>query len=148
MSKEKTTEEKLNPEHFTLKEENKDNFKKAVIARSNLTNLFTLEDVEAQQANLEKMQRELEGQIKVSSAVVVNVEKNHPEVAKLSDEKLAAADYLFENKKLLADSETKLKEVVRVSKHYEDVLVLIYEKFGFVVAGDTVIEEPNDEATA
>ena len=139
MSKEKTTEEQLNPEHFTISEANKEDFKKSVIARNSLTNHFTIADIEAQQASLERMDRELTGQIKVSSAVLDNVKRNHPDISDLSDEKLAASSYLFENKKLLADSEVKLADVKKVAKHYEDVLVLIYEKFGFVVASEEII---------
>ena len=140
MSKKKTTEEKLNPEHFTIAQADKEDFKRAIIARDSLTNHFSIADIEAQQVNLERMDRELTGQIKVSSAVVDNVKRNHADISDLSDEKLAAASYLFENKKLLADSETKLAEVKKAAKHYEDVLVLIYEKFGFVVASEEIID--------
>lgn len=123
---------KVKAEDFTIAKENKKNFKQSIIQRSNLTNEFTLADIENHQTQLDKMERELKSQISLTKAVIGNVERNHAFVAKMSDEQLSAAHYLFDNKKLLHDSEAKLKEVVKTKKNYKEVVDTIYKKFGFV----------------
>ena len=122
---------KLNPEDFSIAKSNKD-FKKAIISRSNLTNEFTLEDIEKHEAHLLKNERELVAQISLTKAVVGNVERNHKFVSKMSDEQLAVAAYLHENRALLAKSEGQLKDVRRAMKNYKEVTDTIYNKFGFV----------------
>jgi cysteinyl-tRNA synthetase len=122
---------KINPDDFSIAKKHKD-FKKAVILRGNLTNEFTLEDVETHQAQIVKMERELTAQIKLTTAVVANVERNHEFVAAMSDEQLNIAAYLAENRNLLSEAKKKLKEVEKTKKNYEAVVAAIYEKFGFV----------------
>ncbi len=122
---------KINPDDFSIAKKHKD-FKKAVILRGNLTNEFTLEDVESHQAQIVKMERELNAQIKLTTAVVENVERNHEFVAAMSDEQLNVAAYLAENRNLLSEAKKKLKEVEKTKKNYEAVVAAIYEKFGFV----------------
>ncbi len=122
---------KINPDDFSIAKKHKD-FKKSVILRGNLTNEFTLEDVESHQAQIVKMERELNAQIKLTTAVVENVERNHEFVAAMSDEQLNVAAYLAENRNLLSEAKKKLKEVEKTKKNYEAVTAAIYEKFGFV----------------
>ncbi len=122
---------KINPDDFSIAKKHKD-FKKAVILRGNLTNEFTLEDVETHQAQIVKLERELNAQIKLTTAVVENVERNHEFVAAMSDEQLNVAAYLAENRNLLKEAKKKLKEVEKTKKNYEAVTAAIYEKFGFV----------------
>ena len=123
---------KVNAEDFSIAKANKKDFKKAVIQRSNLTNEFTLEDIETHQVELDRLEKELTAQIKLSTAVVGNVERNHPFVSKMSDEALNAAAYLAETKNILRDAEKKLKEVKQTKKNYKEVVDTIYKKFGFV----------------
>jgi len=121
----------VNPDHFEMSEQN-ENFKKSVIARTNLTNHFTIENIEAQQAQLEKMERELEAQLKVTGGVLDNVKRNHPGIFALTEEMLAIAAYLHENRRVFGESKKKLAEVKEHLGHYENVLKVIYDKFGFV----------------
>lgn len=123
---------KIVAEDFNLKKEDKKNFKKSVIERVNLTNEFTLADLEAHQAELDKMERELTAQIRVSTAAKANVERNHPFVSKMSDEQLNTAHYLSETKEILAKAESKLKEVKATKKKYKEVVDTVMKKFGFV----------------
>jgi paraquat-inducible protein B len=123
---------KVNAEDFSISKQNKTNFKKSIIQRSNLTNEFTLEDIENHLTELNRLEKELASQIKLSTAVVGNVERNHPFVSKMSDEALNAAAYLFETKKIISDSEKKLKSVKQTKKNYKEVIDTIYKKFGFV----------------
>jgi len=123
---------KVNAEDFSISKQNKTNCKKSIIQRSNLTNEFTLEDIENHQVELDRLEKELTAQIKMSTAVVGNVERNHPFVAKMSDKQLNAAAYLFETKKIINDAEKKLKDVKQTKKNYKEVVSTIYKKFGFL----------------
>lgn len=123
---------KIIAEDFNLKKEDKKNFKKSTIERGNITNEFTLEDIEIHMADLEKMNRELTAQIRVSKAAKENVERNHKFVSKMSDEQLGVAHYLAETKEILRKSEAKLKEVKATKKKYEEVMSVVMNKFGFV----------------
>ncbi len=122
---------KINAEDFSIKKDNKD-FKKAVIERSNLTNEFTIAEMEADEMQLNRLEREMTAQIKVSSAAVDNIKRNHSFVAAMSDEQLATASYLHETKQVLEAAEKKLKEVKAAKKKYKEVKDVIYKKFGFV----------------
>ena len=123
---------KINGEDFSIKKENKKDYRETVISRSNLTNEFTIASLEDHQAKLEKSKGEIAAQIKLSEAVVANVSKNHPFVSKMSDEALATAAYLYETKQVLAQAEAKLKEIKTTLKKYDETLEVIYTKFGFV----------------
>lgn len=123
---------KINAEDFSIDKVNKKDFKQSVIKRSNLTNEFTLQDVEDHLSELERAEKELVSQIKLSTAVVGNVERNHPMVSKMSPEQLNAAAYLAETNKIISDSEKKLKGIRQTKKNYKEVIDTIYTKFGFV----------------
>lgn len=123
---------KIVAEDFNLKKQDKKDYKKSIIERVNITNEFTLADIENHQADLDKMERELTAQIRVSNAAKENVERNHPFVSKMSDEQLNAAHYLFETKDIIRKSEAKLKEVKATQKKYKEVMDVVMSKFGFV----------------
>lgn len=122
---------KINEDDFSIAKSNKD-FKKAVIARSGLTNEFTIADMEAHESDLEKSKTTLMAQIKLSDAVVKNIAHFHEHVANMSDETLAKAAYLHETKQLVATTSAKLKEVIATLRKYRLIKKVIYDKFGFV----------------
>lgn len=122
---------KIVAEDFKIKKNNKD-FKKAIIERSNLTNEFTLEEIEIHEAELNKNTRELEAQVRITTAVLKNVETNHPVISKMSDEALSVASYLFEARQTLKKSEAQLKSIKATKKKYGEVKNVIMQKFGFV----------------
>lgn len=126
----------LDPKNFSISKENKKDFKKSLIARSNLTNHFTLEEVEDDQKDLERTEREIKSQISLSTKALENVARNYPFTAKLSDEQLMTAAYVYETKSLLAKSEAKMKEIKNAKKKYKDVIALLYKKFNFVEPED------------
>jgi hypothetical protein len=133
---------KIIAEDFILKKQDKKNFKKSIIERQNLTNEFTLEDVENHLFEMDKMERELTAQVRVSTAVIANVERNHPFVSKLSDEQLSVAIYLGEAKDIVRKSNAKLRDIKATKKKYKEVTDVVYKKFGFVPT-----ELPLNEAT-
>jgi hypothetical protein len=123
---------KITAEDFFLKKEDKKNYKNSVIERRNLANEFTLGDIENHKVELEKMERELTAQIRVSNAAADNVCRNHVFVSKMSDEQLNAAHYLWETKMIIKKSEVKLKEVRAARKKYNQIIEIALQKFGFV----------------
>jgi uncharacterized membrane protein YcgQ (UPF0703/DUF1980 family) len=123
---------KINAVDFSIDKINKKDFKQSVIKRSNLTNEFTLRDIETHLSQIEKMERELKAQVKLTTAVIDNIKKNHGFISKMSDEQLHTAAYLYENKTVLNEADKKLKEVSRTKKNYKEVIDTIYKKFGFV----------------
>ncbi len=124
--------DKIKAEDFSIIKQNKKDFKKSLIARSNLTNEFTLEEIEVHEVELVKNKRELEAQIRVTTAVIDNVSRNHEYVSKMSDEALSVASYLFEARQTLQKSEGQLKSVKATQKKYKEVKDIVMKKFGFV----------------
>lgn len=122
---------KIVAEDFKIKKNNKD-FKKAIIERLNLTNEFTIEEIEIHEAELNKNTRELEAQVRITTAVLKNIETNHPVISKMSDEALSVASYLFEARQTLQKSEAQLKSIKATKKKYSEVKGVIMKKFGFV----------------
>lgn len=122
---------KVDPNDFSIAKVDKKNFKHSIIERSNLTNQFTIGEVEDDMFKLNSLERELTAQIGVSTAVVGNIERNHKFVSKMSDEQLRTAAYLYETKQVLNSAKSKLKEVKNAKKKYKDVLAAVYDKFGF-----------------
>jgi hypothetical protein len=123
---------KVNADDFSISKENKKDYRQTVIARANLTNHFTIESLEDHEAELKKAKETLNAQIKLTNSVIDNVERNHKKVAGLTEEELATAAYLYENKALKVNSENKLKEINASLKKYKETLDVIYTKFGFV----------------
>lgn len=132
---------KFKAEDFTLKSEDKKDFKKSTIQRDNISDEFTVAAVEENQRYLDKMYKEMDGQIKVSKAYIDNVSRNHPKILELSGEELAAAVMLVENSEVLKQAKEKMKEITLQQKEYKDLLKIIYKKFGFVESA--VLDEPS-----
>jgi hypothetical protein len=122
---------KLDPKDFRIFKENKKDFKQTVIARDNLTNKFSIGELEKDLEKLEDLEKQMSAQVRLSTAAVGNVERNHPFVAKLSAEQLATAAYVHETKQTLQAAERKLKEIKNTKKQYKDVMSLLNTKFGF-----------------
>lgn len=104
----------------------------SVITRTNMTSDFTILELEGDLHNLDRMERESTGQIKVSKAAIANIERNHGFIAKMSDEQLKTAAYVHETRELLKKAEKTLKEVKDAKKLYKEMMDTVYKKFGFV----------------
>jgi len=136
--------DKIKASDFTLKEESKDDFKKSVIERKNVTTEFTLELVEEHQQDLEKLKKELTSQISVCQATVDNIERNHEWLKELDDEKLHHAWMLKENKDVLDNAKPKLEQVEDQLKQYQELQDTVYKKFGFVESETATSIDPKD----
>lgn len=124
---------KLKKEDFKIDEENKDDFKQTVIARMNLTNRFTIADIEQQIKSFEKMKTEAEAQIGVARATADNIERNHGELLdSLSSKQKHHVHMWQENMNKVKEYQPLLDQVNESLQHNKDVLDLLYDKFGFI----------------
>jgi hypothetical protein len=135
---------KINADDFKLIKEDKKDFKNSRLERGNLKSEFTIAQLESDYTLLERGEREAKAQIKVSEAVVANVERNHPFVSKLSDEQLSVASYLFEAKQALRKAEKQVGGIKVDKKNYNNLLKVVYDKFGFVPTSLTSITKENE----
>lgn len=145
MSKTKKKEQQFSPDDFAVTEENKDDFKSSTIQRSNIQSEFTINDIEEHQKSLDKMETELEGQAKIARATLDNMDRNHEWITKLSDEELHHAWMYKENKDVAEKSEEKLEQVQEQKGVYEELIAMLYKKFGFVETTADVAEQDNGE---
>ena len=122
----------LNKDDFRIKEEH-DDYRQAVIARDNLTNEFTIADIEEQVKSFEKMQTEVRAKVGVAQATVDNIERNHGELLdKLSNKEKHHVHMWKENLNLVKEHQPLLKQIEESLTHNREVLELLYDKFGFV----------------
>lgn len=122
---------KISPNDFEIAKVDKKNFKHSTIKRSNLTNEFTIGEIEDDMFKLNTLEREMSAQVKISTAAIDNIKRNHTYVSKMTDEMLRTAAYLYETKKVMEQAAKKLREVKNQKKKYEEVKSVIYAKFGF-----------------
>ena len=138
--------DKINPNDFVIAEENKDNFKEAVIERQNVSNQFTIAAVEDHKRDLEKMERELEAQISLCEATVENIYRNHEWLKDIDEEKLHHAWMLKQNIDVIENSKPKLEQVDEQIALYDELLDVVHDKFGFVRSEMAVpAVDPDDE---
>lgn len=123
---------KINADDFSISKENKKDYTETVIARANLTNHFTIKSLEDHQAELKKAKDTIKAQLKLTDAAIDNIERHHKMISKMSEEQLATAAYLYENKAVRTNAQNKLKEIMASLRKYDDTLEIIYKKFGFV----------------
>lgn len=106
-----------------------------VIVKTGQDHEFKMSDVKAHMEKLDKLQRELEGQIKLEEAKMVNVFDRHDAVHNLTDEQMNAISVYYEAKKLKTKCEAKLKEVEEAKIEYQDELVEIKDQIGVTLEG-------------
>lgn len=107
-----------------------DNYKESVIEKTGIKGRFTLLEVEMHQAKLQRVLKEIEGQIELSGAQVKNIEENHSFVKRLTDEELHHAALYFEIFSTLKDSKEKLKQVKAALQEYDDETGMILDALG------------------
>lgn len=132
---------KIDPKDFELKEENKEDFKQSTIERSNVTTEFTLALVEDHKRDLDKLERELDSQVKLCNSTCENIERNHEWIKELTAEQIHHAWMYQENKTVVDDATEKLTVVKEQQASYDELLDTVYEKFGFVKSDVTATED-------
>lgn len=137
---------KLNPEDFIVEEVNTEDPKATVITRTNVTNQFTLHELDKAKDQVLKLKKEAESTIKVAAAMCTNIETNHEWVKEMTEEKLHHAWLYKENKDQVKQYELKLAEVEEVLAQYNELEKIAHEKIGFVPT-DVTTEEDGAEKT-
>jgi len=123
----------LKKEDLSIKEENKENFKETVIERSNLTNQFTIADIEKHLAHLKKIKTEADATASVAQATVDNIERNHKEfLDTLTDEQKHTVHMWQEHQAQVKELEPQQAEIDEEVAKHEEYLDVIYNTFGFV----------------
>lgn len=136
----------LNPEDLAIKEENKEDFKQSVITRSNLTNEFTVADIETHLVTLNKMKKEADANVSLAKSMLANIEKNHKKlIDSLSPEKIATVWLWQENQNMVKEITPQQKDINKEVEKHEDYLSTIYETFGFVETEVPEVNEDNNE---
>lgn len=140
------SDNKINKEDFEIKEENKENFKDTVIERKNVVTEFTVGLVEDHKADLVKFQKELKAQISLCQKTVDNMLRNHEWLKDMDAEKLHHAWMMKQNLDVIAEAEPKLEQVKEQLEQYNELLDIVYDKFGFVKSEvATPAVDPKDE---
>ena len=135
---------RYNPKDFEVKEVNEDDFRFSIIERSNMKNEFTLADIEAAQAEMHRLQKEITSQMNLCKATCDNITSNHPFIEDLSLEQTHHVWMYEENRVVAEDSEAKLKEVEEQLDEYEKLSDVIYKVGGFV-RSDKAVTIDQDE---
>ena len=136
----------IKAEDFELKEENKKDFKQSVIERNNVSTEFTIEVIENHQADLLKFQKELTAQISLCEKTADNIYRNHEWLKDMDEEKLHHAWMLKQNLDVIEQAKPKLSEVEDQLGQYNELLKVIYDKFGFVESEVAIpAVNPDDE---
>lgn len=117
---------------FELIEENEDP-SKAVIRRKNIVSEFTLSDVDANIKNFEKLKKEAESQIKLSIGFTSNIERNHPWVLDMDEEKRHHVAMFHEHDTTAKETAKKLEEIEEALAEYVKFKKTIAEATGLPV---------------
>lgn len=128
----------LKKEDLSIKEENKEDFKQTVIQRKNLTNEFTIADIERHLQTLEKLKTETEATLGVARAVVDNIDRNHPEIKKMPAKKRHHIHMWQEHHNQVKQYEPQLEAINEEIAKHKGYIDVIYDAFGFIKSN------PND----
>jgi len=132
------------PEDFVLKGETT-NPAEAVLERHNIVSEFSLQEVEDHKQDLLRAEKELDAQAKVCKATLDNIDRNHPKIKKMSKEEMHHVWMYKENLDVKEKAEDKLKLVREQLEQYNELIDMVYEKFGFVKTDVTTIENVEAE---
>lgn len=89
-------------------------YKDSKIQKSGITSTFTLREIETNRAALQKLQTELEAQIKVQDATTTNIENFHPFVKDMTMEDMHTAGMFYEARAYRDQCQKKLDEVQKL----------------------------------
>lgn len=99
--------------------------KDATIEKTGHSNEFSMRDIERENEQVDKIVRELQGQIKLEIAKLTNIEENHAIVKTLDDKDLFACAMYGESKLLKIKSEEKLKSIEEhKEKNLEEIEII------------------------
>lgn len=107
-------------------------YKDAVIEKKyEHTITFTLADIEAHEAKLEKLSKEIEGLLELEGAKVKNIEANHKWVKSMKPEDLVTSWLYYESMQRIEEVLPKRAEVKKQLKEYKKEKTEIIKALGF-----------------
>lgn len=109
------------------------NIEETVIECSNITNEFTIADVNYNITQLEKAKRELEPVIKLQEAKISNIVEHNPSVLKLTDTERMAAHLYNESSIFIKEANKKIKEIDKQLKKQKADLAEIKKQTGLEI---------------
>ena len=133
----------MDKHHYRLLQPN-DDPTLAVIEKSGMTAEFTLAEVQAMQEHNRKAEREIEGQLTVDRATLVNVERHHPQVKKMSPLLLTAAAIYKETQTSIAKSEPKLAQVKEAIKQNDEMIAHVSKELNLNLDGKTAGDDTKE----
>jgi hypothetical protein len=115
-----------------------------VIVKTGQSHKFKMSDVKAHLDKLAKFEKELEAQIKLEEAKMINVYDRHDSVHNLTDEQMNAISVYYAAKSLRKNCEDKLKEVINAKTEYYDEIKDIEAQTGKGLQTKTEAESEED----
>ena len=103
---------------------------KVVITKTGHSITFTMDDIRAHLAKLDKIEKELTSQKELEEAKMTNVETNHEMVKTLTDEQFVACGIYARAKEIHTACIQKLEQVAEARKEYAEDLKAIEEQTG------------------
>jgi hypothetical protein len=97
----------------------------SLIEKSGGTVEFTVRKINDDIVYLNKAQKEVDGQVRISKATMENVKRTHPHIAEMKPEDLTAAYLYREALGVVTAGEEKLKQIEAQLKDYAEVKVEI-----------------------
>lgn len=122
---------------YRLLEPNEGDYKQAKIEKGGISAVFSIAEVEAMQTRNEKTIKEIEGNLKIRRAEIVNLEHFHPKIKDLDDNDLGAASLYFEAKKYIKEAEPALKSVASAIAENNSMVETVMKQFNFAPNDDT-----------
>ena len=108
------------------------NYKDATIEKKyEHTLTFSIADIEAHEAKLEKLLKEIEGLMELEGAKVKNIEQHHKWVKSMKPEDLLTAWLYYESLKRIQEVMPKRSEVKKQMKEYKKEKADIIKAFDF-----------------
>lgn len=93
--------------------------KDSIIKKTGATVEFSMGQVEASEAQLEKVKRELQGQVDVETAKMANIEVHHPFVLKLSEQEMFVAHMYQGAKAIVLVGKQKVEDIQKALDDYK-----------------------------
>lgn len=90
-----------------------------IIKKSGTTVEFSMGQIKASEDQLEKIKRELQGQIDVEGAKMVNIETHHPFVLKMSEQDMFTAHMYQGAKAIVLVGKQKIEEIDKALNDYK-----------------------------
>ena len=136
--------DKFKPEDFVLKGETT-NPAEAILERHNIVSEFSLQEVEDHKQDLLKAEKELDGQERVCKATLENIDRNHPHIKEMTEEEMHHVWMYKENLDVQKKAADKLALVREQLEQYNELIDMVYKKFGFVKSDVTEIVDEQTE---